>query len=258
MSSPCVWTIDTGCCSIWSGLSPEDQARAAAFGTDVIWALTGRQFGTCPITVRPCFNNQYNGLGVWWNDGTFWPYIFNGQWYNAGCGCTGRCCCQPLPYTQAWLPGPVAGVSEVRVDGIVIDSAAYRVDDGQWLVRQDGDTWPKCQDYNLAAGLAGTWSVTYFRGTPVPPSVLAAAGTLACEYAKACTGQECRLPGRVSSIIRQGVSITMVDIDTLIKNGFTGLVEVDQVIRAYNPYGRTHRLRVYSPDVQVNRATTTL
>jgi len=256
MSSPCVWTLDTGCCLIWDDLSPEDQARASRFGTDVMWGLTGRQFGTCPITVRPCFNNQYNGLGVWWSDGSFWPYVFNGQWFNAGCGCLGRCCCEPLPFTQAWLPGPVAGVSEVRVDGVVIDPAAYRVDDAQWLVRQDGDHWPICQDYNLAAGLTGTWDVTYFRGTPVPDSVLASAGTLACEYAKACLGQTCRLPGRVSSIIRQGVSIQMVDVDSLMKNGFTGLVEVDQIIRVYNPAGRTHRLRLYSPDTMVNRITT--
>lgn len=253
----CAWTIDTGCCPTWAGLDPADQARATQWATDVLWAATGRQFGVCPITVRPCFNERYNGLGVYWGDGTFLPYIWNGTWYNSGCGCAGRCCCQPLPFTQAWLPGPVAGISEVRVDGIVIDSTAYRVDDAQWLVRQDGLTWPVCQDYNLAAGLPGTWSVTYFRGTPVPASLLGAAGSLACEYAKACTGGECRLPGRISSIIRQGVSIQMVDVDALLAKGYTGLVEVDQVIRAFNPAGLTHRLRVLSPDVQVNRVTTT-
>jgi hypothetical protein len=130
------------------------------------------------------------------------------------------------------------------------------VDDAQWLVRQDGLTWPQCQDYNLAAGMTGTWSVTYFRGTPVPGSVLAAAGSLACEYAKACIGQECRLPGRVSSIIRQGVAVTMVDVDTLLKTGYTGLIEVDQIIRVFNPSGLTHRLRLYSPDTEVVRVTT--
>jgi hypothetical protein len=258
MSSPCVWTLDTGCCTdLWSTLDDAAKARASAFGTDIMWAATGRQFGVCPVTVRPCFNNRYNGLGVWWYDGSFWPYIWNGQWFNAGCACFGRCNCQPLPFTQAWLPGPIAGVSEVRVDGVLIDPASYRVDDAQWLVRQDGDIWPRCQDYNLAAGLPGTWSVTYFRGTAVPASVLTAAGTLACEYAKACAGQDCRLPGRVSQIIRQGVSITMVDVDSLIRSGFTGLVEVDQIIQAYNPGRLTRRLRVYSPDTEVDRVTTT-
>lgn len=257
MATTCAWTIDTGCCDIWDDLAPDDKVRATQWATDVMWAATGRQFGTCPITVRPCFNETYNGLGVWWSDGGFLPYVFNGLWYNSGCGCLGRCCCQPLPFTQAWLPGPVAGVSEVRVDGVVVDSASYRVDDAQWLVRQDGLTWPHCQDYNLAAGLTGTWDVTYFRGTPVPDSVLAGAGTLACEYAKACKGSACRLPSRMSSIIRQGVSITMVDIDTLLRDGFTGLVEVDQIIRAFNPGRLTHRLRVLSPDTMVNRVTTT-
>jgi hypothetical protein len=140
---------------------------------------------------------------------------------------------------------------------VVVDPSSYRIDDAQWLVRQDGDHWPICQDYNLAAGLTGTWSVTYFRGAVVPDSVLAAAGSLACEFAKACTGGECRLPGRVSSIIRQGVSIQLVDVSDLLKHGFTGLTEVDQVIRAFNPSSLTHRLRVLSPDIQVNRVTTT-
>lgn len=257
MASPCTWTIDTGCCPIWADLDPADQDRAAAFATDVIWAATGRQFGVCAVTVRPCFNQVYNGMGVYWGDGGFLPYIFNGTWYNSGCGCAGRCCCQPLPFTQAWLPGPVAGMSEVRVNGVVIDPSAYRVDNQQWLVRQDGDHWPVCQDYNLAEGLDGTWDVSYFRGVPVPASVLAAAGTLACEYAKACQGGECRLPGRVSSIIRQGISVNMVDVDSLMKQGFTGIVEVDQVIQAYNPAHLARSPRLFSPDTEVVRVTTT-
>lgn len=234
------------------------QNTAASFATNILWAATGRQFGTCPITVRPCLQN--GEWGLWYNNGNEWgwsPYIWNGQWFNGGsCGCSGQPC-SLHPFTQIRLLGPVAGVSEVSIGGIVLDSSTYRVDDAQWLVRQDGNTWPLLQDLNLAAGLTNTWTVTYFRGTPVPDPLIAAAGTLACEYLKSCTGDAaCRLSSRVTSIIRAGVEMTMTSIDDLIKLGMTGLPEVDMLIHFYNPSMLTHRLRVYTPDVNRNRITT--
>jgi hypothetical protein len=254
----CTWAIDPGCCSDWSTYDPDSQARAAAFATDVLWAATGRQFGACPITVRPCFNKGFSNFGYWF-DGGWMPFIWNGQWYNSplGCGCSGFCCCGTRPFTEVWLPGPVAGISQVVVGGLIVDPSAYRVDDAQWLVRQDGNTWPVLQDYNVAAGSLNSWEVTLFRGTPVPPSLSTAAGVLACEFLKACAGGECRLPGYVQSIIRTGVEVQMVSLADALKLGFTGLAEVDMVIRSFNPNGLTHRLRLYSPDTQVNRITTT-
>lgn len=256
MSAPCLWNIDTSCCDIWDDQSSDLKTRATRFATDVIWALTGRQFGACAITVRPCGNGCSNGYryGVYWDDGTFYPYIFNGLWYNASCNCLGICSCTAR--CRAWLPGPVAAVSEVKVDGVVIPSTSYRVDDDAWLVRQDGDCWPECQDFNVAAGEVGSFTVTYFRGTPVPASVLGAAGALACEFVRACIGSPCRLPSRITSIARQGVTFSAIDIADMIKLGYTGLAEVDMIIRAYNPFGLPAPLRVYSPDLPVATVTT--
>jgi hypothetical protein len=147
---------------------------------------------------------------------------------------------------------PATGVS---VDGEIIPVDAWRVDDGQWLVRTDGDCWPDCQDYDVDTG-AGVFTVTYQRGIAVPSVVSRAAGELACEWAKACAGAACRLPGRVSSIARQGVNLTMVDVATLLERGLTGIATVDQVIRSINPYGLTSRMKIASPDLPVIRATT--
>ena len=79
---------------------------------------------------------------------------------------------------------------------------------------------------------------------------------VACEYIKACNGSECRLPGRVSSLARQGVTISMVDVNELLRNGLTGIPEVDQVIRSINPSGLKGRTRFYSPDLPNPREVT--
>jgi hypothetical protein len=129
------------------------------------------------------------------------------------------------------------------------------VDDAQWLVRTDGDCWPECADYNVDSG-EGFFSVTYFKGLAVPSVIARAAGELACEWAKSCMGQPCRLPQRVQSIVRQGVTISMVDVDTLLAKGLTGVDTVDQVIAMNNPYGLRSKMKISSPDLPVNRITT--
>jgi hypothetical protein len=85
---------------------------------------------------------------------------------------------------------------------------------------------------------------------------MSAAKTLAGEYAKACLGQDCQLPSRVVNIARQGVTVSLQDIDTLLRDGFTGIVTVDQVIHQLNPHSLKSRTRLYSPDVQNARVIT--
>lgn len=260
---PCAWTIEFNeCCECWDALDPGAQQRALNYATTVLWAATGKQFGECEHTVRPCGKScaEQGWMGLYWNDGLFspWlPYVFNGQWRNCFCG-TGCGSCEPD--CQVYLPGPVSAIEEVTVDGFLVDPSAYRVDDNKWLVRTDGDCWPKSQDFSVDAGLGvfndNTMTVTYTRGVPVPAALLDAAATLACEFAKACAGQACRLPGRLSTIARQGVQLTFQNIDVLIGSMFTGIAEVDQIIKAYNPYGLARPMRLWSPDMPVVREVT--
>lgn len=252
---PCDWTIDTGCCADWAGYSADLKAKATAYATLVLWAATGRRFGLCETVVRPCGRTV---TGAW--AGNFWggeggilaPYILDGVWYNCACG--GGCvACEPS--CQVLLPGPVAAVTEVVVGDEVIDEEAYRVDDGKWLVRIDGECWPDTVDLDVSSG-DGFFEVTYDMGVAVPTALAQAAGTLACEYAKGCLGQDCQLPQRVSSIIRQGVQITMPDVDFLLERGLTGVQSIDHVIVALNPRGLSHRPRLYTPDLPQPRVTT--
>jgi hypothetical protein len=255
--APCSWDLTTVCCSTWNDYSDTIKTQATSYATLVLWAATGRQYGLCEQVVRPCGRECWNcPNGYYWSGGTWVPYIWNGTWFN-GCGCGFGSGCQTCrPDCVVYLPGPVASVSEVIVDGLTVDPAEYIVYDGRWLTRlSTTDCWPICGDFNVTSG-TGFFQVTYTRGTAVPAPLLNAAGTLACEYAKACLGEACQLPSRVVSIARQGVSVNLVDVDKLLERNLTGITTVDQVIAALNPHGLKGRTRLYSPDIPAVRMVT--
>jgi hypothetical protein len=249
MAAPCSWDLSgqTGCCSdFWATLTPEEQAAATAAATKVLWAATGRRYGLCPVTVRPCGRNQCDeNIGGWfWDQGIIMPYVLDGLWFN--CPCFGPCECGAR--CRVYLPGPVGSITSVTLDGALVDPSTYRVDDGRWLVRVgEGLCWPDHQNYDRNSG-TDTFFVTYTQGEPIPADILAAAGTYACEWAKSCLGLDCQLPSRVVTLNRQGTTFQMVDIDALLERGLTGIASVDQVIAADNPYGTTHRMRLLSPE----------
>lgn len=260
---PCSgWDVDASCCEEWGTYSASLQTAAAEYGAMTVWAATGRRFGLCTRTVRPCGKdcgtNLEGNLGYYWSEGTWLPYIFGGAWRNCWCGNNGLPgCCTCQPWCQVYLPPPVYAIPATGIsqDGSVVPVDSWRVDNGQWLVRTDGDCWPICQDYNVDSG-ANTFFVTYQQGIPVPSLLLRAAGELACEWARNCTGAACRLPQRVTSLARQGVTISFADVQALLINNLTGLQTVDQIIHMFNPYGLASRMRISSPDMPVVRTTT--
>lgn len=272
---PCNWTVDTGCCDEWATYSSDLQIAAAEYGALVVWAATGRRFGACTRTVRPCrrdCGDCDNWIpGYYWSEGTWLPYIMDGAWRNCWCPNNSGSCWNCRASCQIYLTPPVSGIVEVRFSGSgVVDPSTYRVDNWQWLVRQgpavtaSGATacWPVTNDYNfpvtgpLAPADDSAWQVTYLWGLPVPSVLQRAAGELACEWARSCVGAACRLPQRVTSISRQGVNVTLADVDQLLENGLTGLTTVDQVIRTMNPYRLTSRMKIASPDITQIRRTT--
>lgn len=257
--APCGWDVmPPECCAAWERASEAERERAERMAVFVLWALTGRQFGRCPVTIRPCRKQCAPNTGGW--AGSSWvPVRSDGAWTNVRCGCASHpCSCTSICEVQlpGWLPEPV----RVHIDGEELSPDAYRVDNGRWLVRQDGDCWPNCQDLSLPDGEPGTWSVTLLTGMPVPPEGQWAAGQLACELVKACDsgpGGECRLPSGIQELHRQGVDIVFQDVQRVTNGGrLTGLPEVDLWIRAVNPHGVTRRAAVYSPELNLGRVQT--
>jgi hypothetical protein len=247
------WVPNIDLCSDWTtaGHSAATQAYALRFASYVIWAATGRRFGLCAVTVRPCRPVQaplYLTYPAWsiWDTAVPGGGLPQGPYAQPGTCCgSGPCQCSP---SQIALPGPVGAVTSVQQDGVTVDPAGYRLV-GNLLVRQGGEAWPLQQDLASPLGDVGTFGITYTRGEAVPDVLNDAAGVYACEVAKARTGGPCALPGRVQSISRGGVDIEYVDTANYLDKGWTGVQEVDQIIATINPYGLKARPRVVSPDL---------
>jgi hypothetical protein len=240
--------------------NPEESAkleRAEAFGWSLLAALTAYRIGTCPIVVRPCAlqclpRGSYNAAPVIGSPtaiGKVGPFISGGLWYNS-CGCRQDCSCTSL--SEIILPGPVGSIVEIYIDGEILPRTAYRVDNGNRLVRLDGGEWPACQD--MAASDQEGFSVRYYRGAAPNTLTRAAAGVLAAEFYDACSGNECRLPGNVTAAVRQGESYTMTMSSFF--EGDTNIPEVDAVVRIYNPYRLKSAPTIASPDETPTRVPT--
>lgn len=276
MSAPC-----QSACSSWATsddvCSPcDDYSFPAgvlddmlAVASDLLFEWSGRRFpGSCADTVRPCTRATATGTPHFWGDqdGTTDRGL-------VVCGCQRgrRCGCTTLD--EITLGGyPVTSITEVKIDGAVLDPARYRVDDFRWLVRlpdADGTNpgWPCCQNLALDPDQPDTFEVTFTYGTPPPRAGVSAAAALGCELALACQPEtigKCRLPRKVTQVVRQGVTIQLIDPSRLFQRDerghlVVGLTEVDAFLSAYTrTAGGQGRAQVLSPDIgrRVRRAGT--
>lgn len=92
-----------------------------------------------------------------------------------------------------------------------------------------------------------TADVTYTYGAPPPGYIQTAIDVLATELL-ASDSPTCRLPDRVTSVSRQGLSWTVIDPQEFLDQGRTGIYEVDLAIRTANPGNAKARTRVFSPE----------
>lgn len=236
LTGPCDWPT-TGCVQCdpdgLACLDPAVREDVVAWAVNDLWEATGRVYGTCPVSVYPC------------NDATC--YCGNPM---RNCGC--------VSVSEILIPGPVASVTSVVIDGTTLSSSAYRVDDYQWLVRLDGGVWPTNVDPTDPTGFV----VTYDQGQTPPAGAGLVTGILACERAKAlCGDSSCRLPTGTQQLTRQGV--TMIRgrqsnppagryfPDTM---SIFGLDEVDEWVR--NAQAPLLAGAVHSPDLPHVRRTT--
>jgi hypothetical protein len=99
----------------------------------------------------------------------------------------------------------------------------------------------------VGADRAGTWQVQYTRGRPVPEGGQLAASHLAAQVALAEVGSPaCKLPSRVTQIVRQDVMMALTDPMEFLKDGRTGLYLVDQWVRSVNPTGATRSASIHA------------
>lgn len=273
MYEPCDWPVDYVQCGDATSVfdSWDDptaaQAKFEQMAAENLWNLTGRVFGVCDVELRPCRSDcgrigtdstfwgrgPYAGLGWVGMVGPWTPVMLDGQWQNLYCGsCAGSCSCA-LDQTRALaLPGPVASIDSVIIDGVTLEPDAYRLDFGRRLLRTDGGVWPSCQDLNAPVGDPDTFAVLYKRGVPVPLGGQAAAGFLAIELAKgACGDDDCALPDAVQSLTRQGLQVSIEETGGTSASKPTGVTFVDNWIATVNK--PRPRASVRSVDVPVRK-----
>jgi len=188
----------------------DDACRAASF---VLWTLTGRRYGGISTTT---------------------------ELYE----CPPRLCGDfARPYASGKIRlrrQPVRAITSMTVAGVVIPTTEYALLDNAVVSPTSSATWRTCSGVEI----------TYLHGAQPPEAGKRAAKVLAEELVKArCGDDECRLPDRVTSISRQGVSYTVLDPQDYLENGRVGIYEVDVFIRAINPSNVKRRPKVFTPDL---------
>jgi hypothetical protein len=207
--------------------------------SEILWAATGRQYGLCEVTVKPCLKSEFLCEPASLSVGFPWIPVFqNGVWTNKACVCDTGCVCETV--SSVPLPYPVNAIVTVTVDGVEVLDENFRVDDFRYLVRTDGEAWPKCQE---------DWEVKLTYGREPTPLIKMATAALACELMKSCVpGATCALPKRMQSMTRQGVTVGFIDPMEFMSFGMTGIYIVDLAIKKANPKGLLKQASVYSPD----------
>lgn len=130
----------------------------------------------------------------------------------------------------------VNSVASITVDGDLVPSSAYRVDNARLVRRIDGFTWPS--DWTVNEGLNRSYDEFLFVGNvgDAPPvEGRYAAALLAAEIYKSYRGKPCRLPDRVQTYTRQGVSATVINPIDFLDGWRTGLNMVDMFLATHNP-----------------------
>lgn len=207
--------------------------------SELLWMLSGRRWlgGGCTETATLRSWPPMNGSGQW-------PY--DPSWGTCGCWHDTWANLPDMPYRHT--PGPMAiqlprapitNIVSMTVDGEAFTE--YAMLRTGWVERTDGQAWGVCGDVT---------TITYQFGEAPPAGGKQAAIDLAFELGREQIGDgDCRLPGTVTSITRQQVTITRQTADDYQRLYRTGLPEVDRWLVAVNPQGKPSRARVWSPDI---------
>lgn len=250
MSQPCTpWITDddvADCCSVETS-DPIIFATVAEQASDILFQLSGRQFsGVCSKTVRPGCDSCFCGYQILSRGHIVGPWDY-------GYPLSGYCdsCLVNCSPSLIKLSGyPVQTISQVKIDGVILAPANYRVHNNRFAMRLDDTRWPVVQNLTQADTVDGTWSIAYTYGTAPPSLGVSAAAQLACELYRECQGETCALPKGTTRITRQGITIDRLAFTTWAykdRTWRTGLPLVDTFLAAYNPAGLPRRPVFHAP-----------
>ncbi len=226
----------------------------------ILWAESGRRYGLCQRTFRPCSASGYDHsfrVSTQWPSPTAYPPnsqslswgpvdVFNSWPRLGGCGCS-------LP--ELVLPGPIAWVDQIMYDGVALDLNQVRIklsdpNPRRALVRVDGESWWCCNDLDADPTVVPVnprscpaWQVTYWVGRQVPTSAVVAVSKLAEQFARQfCddSGCDANMNQNLRRVARRGI-VKEYDPALLTDDEgrrATGISVADEWVRAVNPHGR--------------------
>lgn len=222
-------------------VSPDEWTALLQWASEVLWALSGRQWsgGGCDAAAELRVCPPAPGTKSWpfdsWDDCCGWwpasgyPWLFGPAYLRR----QANAFAVQLPHDE------VTAIDTVTVGGDPF--TAYRLEAG-WLERTDCKSWRECGAADVV--------VSYTYGRTPPAGGVRSVVTLAVEVAKQSSGDaSCRLPKRVVSVTRQGVTLALIDPMRFLKDRLTGLPDVDLWITSVNPFRRSSRGGVWSPDI---------
>jgi len=229
-------------CSAWAtvddlpdnkpDLPPERWAELLLVATEILWALSGRRWsgdGSCEATATLYVENQR--CCGWWPGGSPVAGYYVPALIPRGASVSQQAV--KLPHDE------VTEILTVTIGGLAF--AAWR-HTGSWLRRTDGLGWQDCGGRDVV--------VEYLWGHAPPAGGKRAVVLLAIELGKDEVGDSsCKLPKRVVSVTRQGVSMMLIDPQTFLQRGKLGMPDIDQWLASVNPRGLAERGTVWSPDV---------
>lgn len=233
--------------------------------SEILYSLSGRQFtGNCgPVTIRPVARPENA-------DTRGWVFAGSSGWgYGWGASATGNLGFPPVmalyaedmgPYIELY-DYPVNEIVQVKIDGVVIPPDEYELREHKWLIRMLPTSstvpterwgWPTSQVQWLPDTQTSTFSVTYTFGQDPGSAGRLACKVLAESIAMPLFGNANKYPERIVQISRQGVTAQIASVIDVMKNGGTGILDVDRWILAVNPNHLRRRPVVSSPDIGRN------
>lgn len=210
-------------CSISADVDPEVLETASAHAGTILHTLSGQMVGTCTEILRPI-----------------------GECCNL-CGAVCRCSGSGDRVRLQSSNGPVTGVTEVKVDGIILDPSLWRYyPSGQVLYRVPDAMWPRVDRKWAGCDDPETMCVTVQVGTQPDSWALSVHAELTCELVKSCSGGQCRIPKNATAVNAQGISITLTPTEAK-----QFIPSVAGWVAAVNPNSVQSVPMVFSPDTKM-------
>jgi hypothetical protein len=201
-----------------------DADLVALAATTLADNFSGNQFGLRELRLRPCALTASCGCDGWAAPGPFVPWFgwwSDLWWWWGGCGC-GR-------PKEVRISEPVWSITSVKCDGAILDPTAWILYGDNRLVRVDGGGFPCCQPLSRDPDTTfGTLEIACTIGSPPDAMAVLAVQEIACELVRVFDDPAaCRLPAKVQSVVRQQLTVQVLEPTPSLMEGFTGLPMVD-------------------------------